>query len=137
MANPSTSISVDTGRGATILTAYTEREVKAFPIFENELESLSFLNTMTLVFFSVGSAFVSFAIGIWTNAAFADKLTPEGIVAAKYGAPLLCVLSLAAYVLGIIAMFSRSSQWAKIKAHATTKTTAPEPMRELPVRRRV
>jgi hypothetical protein len=95
--------------------------VKAYPIFESELESLSFLNTMTLVFFSVGSAMVSFAFGIWTNAAFAEKLTAEGVVASNYGAPALLIAAVICYGLGGLSLYSRRQQWLKIKAESTAR----------------
>ena len=101
---------------------YTERQVKAYPIFESELESLSFLNTMTLVFFSVGSATISFAVGIWTNATFAEKMTPEGVVASIYGAPVLLVAAAICYGLGGLALYSRRQQWSKIKTESVART---------------
>ncbi len=114
------AISTNIGRGATILTAYAERQVKAYPIFETELDSISFLNTQVLVYFSVGSALLSFAVGIWTNAAFAENLTPAGTLLARVAGPLLCVASAAAYLLGLNARRSRVSQWMKIKQESVS-----------------
>src|SRR5580704_13540876 len=86
------SISTDTSRGATIRTAYVEREVKAYAIFENEVRTISMWNTLAGVFASAGAASLSFAIGIWTSAAFvAEKLPPEGAVLSRFAAPAFCI----------------------------------------------
>lgn len=102
-----------------------KREVRAYPIFETELNSIAFLNTVSIVFFSVGSAFISFAIGIWTNAAFAERLTPEGVVLSKIGGPALCIAAALCYGLAIWALVTRRSEWQKIKDASKSGVGAP------------
>ena len=112
------------GSGATILTSYTERKVQAFPIFETELESLSFLNGLVLAFSSVASALLAFAVGIWTNAAFAERVTPEGAIMANIVAPGLCCLALISYGLAFWAYKRRSSTWQKVKNQSSSRIEA-------------
>jgi hypothetical protein len=126
LAPEAPSLSTDIERGATILTAYAKREMKAYPIFETELDSIAFLNTLSLVFFSAGSALLSFAIGIWTNAAFSERLTPEAAVLSKAGAPALIVAAIVCYVLGERARRSRETEWGKIKGKSLSGIGASE-----------
>jgi hypothetical protein len=70
---------------------------------------------LTIVFSSLGSGLLSFAIGIWTNAGFAEKFTPEGAILAKFAAPALCVIALIVFCLAFWASRSRNSTWNKIK----------------------
>jgi hypothetical protein len=123
MANPDdftgitdTGISTDSTRGATIRTAYAEREVKAYAIFENEVQTLTMWNTLAGIFMSLGAACLSFAVGIWTNAAFAEKLTPEGVIFSKFVAPTFCLLTLVSWGIAIWAVYSRSRTWEDVKA---------------------
>lgn len=115
-AEPNPPISTEVPRGATISTAYAERQVKAYAVLESEIKTISFFNTLATVAFSVGAAFISTAAGIWTNAAFVtDKiLPPEGAILAKFVGPTLCVLALIAFALGGWAIHSRRSVWAAI-----------------------
>lgn len=111
-----TGISTETPRGATIFTAYGAREVKAYPVLDSEIDSIAHFNTLTLVFSSLGSALLSFAIGIWTNAGFAEKFTPEGTILTKFGAPALCFVALVSFVLAWWARRARNSTWQNIKS---------------------
>jgi hypothetical protein len=90
--------------------------VRAYAVFESEIRTISFFNTLATVAFSVGAAFVSIAAGIWTNASFvgSNPLPPEGAVLAKFVAPTLCGLALIAFSLGGWAIYSRRSVWTAI-----------------------
>jgi hypothetical protein len=108
--------------GAFIKTAYLEREVKAYAVFETEVEALSSFNAQTTVYFSVASSLLAFAIGIWTTALFTDKLSPEASVACRIVGPLLIVLSLIGFWLAISSSKKRQSTIATIKAQSVSKT---------------
>jgi hypothetical protein len=105
----------DIPKGATISAAYGKREVKTYPVLENEFDNLSSLNTLAIVFFSVGSFLLSAAIGVWVNAVFNVQLTPAGEVASKWVAPGVLVLSVVFYALGLWANHRGASTWQKIK----------------------
>lgn len=124
MPNPKVVVGTDaafstqTTRGATIRTAYAEREVKAYAIFENEVQTLTMWNTLAGISTALGTAALSFAVGIWTNAAFAEKLTPEGIVVSKFVAPALCIVAAVGYGLAIWAIKSRGKTWNAVKTES-------------------
>jgi hypothetical protein len=115
---PSPSISVESPRGATIRTAYVEREVKAYAVFEHEVRTISLWNTLAGVFSAIGAAFLSFAIGIWTNASFAEKLTAEGIVMSHFVAPALCVFAAVSWIIAGWAIYSRARTWTAIRSES-------------------
>lgn len=105
----------DNPSGATIVTAYARRRVSAYPVFENEIRSISTFNSLSIVCFSIMSAFVSFAVGIWVNAFFVENPPPEGRVLSHLGAPACCVVAAIAGGLGIWAIRSRSNAWKDIR----------------------
>jgi hypothetical protein len=112
------AISIESPRGATIRTAYVEREVKAYAIFEHEVRSISMWNTLAGVFTSVGAAALSYATGIWTNASFAEKLTAEGTVMSHFVAPTLCVIAIVCWFVAGWAIVSRAKTWNAIRAES-------------------
>jgi hypothetical protein len=112
------------GRGATITTAYVERQVKAYAVFETEVEALSSLNAQTTVFFSIAWSLLSFAVGIWTTAIFTDNLSPKALVASQMGAPLLVVLACVFFWLARSSGAKRLATIASIKQQSTSETRA-------------
>lgn len=106
--------------GATMQAQYMARTMKCYPVHESELETLSTLNAASTVFTSIGSACLAFAVGIATNAAFAETMTPVAQVATGLGAPVLAVIALVFYGLGIGASLRRRSLWDKIKREAVS-----------------
>lgn len=90
------------------------------PVHEGELAEISFLNTLSLAFFSAGSFLLSLAIAFWSNQFFSDNLRAEGKVLATAGAAILLCLSLISFGLGITAIIRRAKQVAKIKSFGTT-----------------
>lgn len=91
----------------------------AYAVHENELEMLSYLNTQATVFLSVASALASFAFGIWTNAMFAESMTPVGELASTLAAPLLIALSLLFVWLGVFAIKRRQVTWTLVKRESS------------------
>jgi membrane protein DedA with SNARE-associated domain len=109
-------------KGATVETVYVKRQIVAYAVFETEVASISSLNAQTTVFFSIASALVSFAAGIWANALFSEKLTAAGEVAAYIGAPLLVVIAVVFAGLGYHAFKTRKSQVEDIRRQSEAKT---------------
>jgi hypothetical protein len=107
--------------GAFIKTAYLEREVRAYAVFETEVEALSSFNAQTTVYFSVASSLLAFAIGIWTTAAFTEKMSPEATVACRVVGPLLVVLSILGFWLAMRSSERRQSTIATIRAQSLSK----------------
>jgi hypothetical protein len=109
-------------QGATINTTYVEREMKAFAVFEAEMQALASLNTQATIFFSVASGLLSFAVGIWTNAAFYERLSAAGLIATGYLAPLLLLLAAVFYALAIYASVKRTKTLRTIREQSRSQT---------------
>lgn len=101
-------------RGATIQTAYVGREVKVYGVIESELQSMSMFNTLSTTFFSLSSGSVFCAIGIWANAAFAEKLTPAGEILSTFVARGLVGLAIVFAGLALWARYKRGATWQAI-----------------------
>lgn len=108
--------------GATIKTVYVERQVKAYAFLETEVDTLSYLNMQATIFYSVGAGLFSLALGIWTGALFADTLTPEGMIASKFVAPLLCILAAVFLKLARGAMQKRQKTITEVGKESVSKT---------------
>jgi hypothetical protein len=109
----------DNPSGATIVTAYAKRRLRAYPILDSEVKSLSMFNTLSAVCFSVMSAFISFAIGIWVNALFVADPPAEGKILSHVAAPACCLFAAIAAGLGIWAIWSRTSTWRDIRRESS------------------
>jgi hypothetical protein len=99
--------------------------MKAFAIFEVEMDSLSSLNSQAMAFFSLGSAFFSYAFAIWANASFATALTPTGELAKKFAAPALLVISIVFLLLANSARVKRKRTIEEIKGKSKSETKLP------------
>lgn len=109
----------DNPAGALIVTAYAKRNLRAYPVLASELKNLSMLNTLSTISFSSMGAFISFAVGIKTNAFFVERPPPEGIILSNVVAPASLVLAVIAFVLGIWAIRSKSSTWSDIRQESS------------------
>jgi hypothetical protein len=86
-----------------------------YALHEHEIQTISMMNTQATVFFSAGSGFVSFGLGIIVNALFQTNLTPSGEVLFKIGAPLVVLCSMLFFGLGFWAIHKRNNTFAQIK----------------------
>jgi hypothetical protein len=109
-------------RGATITTVYVTRQVKAFAVYEAEIESLSSLNAQATAFLSLGAAFLSYAVGIWTNASFATQLTPAGELANSAVAPGFVLVAGVFFWLAWNAWLKRQRTLADIRGQSRSET---------------
>jgi hypothetical protein len=85
--------------GSLVENLYVKRTVTVLAVHDHEVEDISFMNTLSTACFSLASAFVAFAVGILTNAAFVEKVTPAGRAAMLVGVPL-CVFSAIVFICG-------------------------------------
>lgn len=109
---------------------YMGRTMKCYPVHETEMDGLAEANGDATAHFAFASACLAFAIGIWTNAAFSEKLTPAGELATTLAAPFLLVMAVFFGVLGLRASSRRDKLWMKIKREAVTlqaSASAPVP----------
>jgi hypothetical protein len=116
---PATSTEI--ARGATLTTAYASREVKVLAVLDTEVQQISMFNTLATAFVSAGTASVSIAIGIWVNGAFAERLTPEGTVLSRFGAPALFIVGLFFYLLASWIYRTRKSTLDMIRTESKPK----------------
>ena len=100
--------------GARIETAYVGREVRVYGVLQSELNTITMFNTLSTVFFSVGSFLLALGLGFLANAAFAERWPPEGAILAKVGSPLLCLVALICYLIAGWAVRSKRSAWQSI-----------------------
>src|SRR5258708_586066 len=90
MPNTTPDISPDgVPQGATMRPVYMGRVVNTYPVSDFELERISSLNAQVTTRCSVASLLVGLAANFLTNAIFSTSLTPAGILATYYIAPLL------------------------------------------------
>jgi len=101
--------------GAVIKSIYAERQVKVYAVHESEVQTIGWFNSQASALIGLGSALLTYGIGILTNAAFAEKLTPIGEAASLLFAPILIGMSLLAFVGAALAIRRRSSVWSGIK----------------------
>jgi hypothetical protein len=109
----------DNPSGATIVTAYAKRRLRAYSILDSEVKNLSMFNTLSAVCFSVMSAFISFAVGIWVNSLFVENPPAEGKILSHVAAPASCVFAVIAFCLGIWAIWTRTSTWRDIRRESS------------------
>jgi hypothetical protein len=91
-----------------------------YPVAEHELESIYIMNMLTTVLLTVGVGLISIGIGIIANFAFADKVTPEGNVLAKFGVPVLILLGIVCISFCKWTHGKRNAIWTKIKSESAT-----------------
>ena len=83
---------------------------------ENELNQISHLNTLSTIFFSVGSALISIAIGVWVDAAFqTEPISATAEVLKSVVLPIIVVLGVLCYAGGIWQICARKSMLNTIK----------------------
>ncbi|TPM39361.1 hypothetical protein FJ951_27010 [Mesorhizobium sp. B2-2-3] len=87
-------------------------------IHEHEVHQISFMNGLSSLFFSIGSGLLSFAVGLWANAAFQNGSSPEGRVLTSVGAPVALLFAVVAFGVGILAVKKRGSLLATIEAQS-------------------
>jgi hypothetical protein len=112
MAGPTTG---DVPSGATMQPRYMGRIMNTYPVSEPEMNNISSLSAQVSVRFSLASLAFGLGASIWTNAVFYSELTPAGVLATKYVAPGVLIISTLFVVGGIWSMVRRHNAWEQIK----------------------
>lgn len=102
----------EAGQGSYVQPIYVERKITYYALPENELNSISLMNTLALVFFSVGSFLASLGFGIQIDAAFQKDMTPEAKLLQEVGAPILWSL---AAVFGAVGGWAVKQRYGMLK----------------------
>lgn len=109
-------------RGSYVSTTHTERRMKAFEIFETEMDTLSAFNGIATLFFSLGWGCITCAIGIiinwiidWVKTA---TVMPVGIIVVICS--LCAFVSILCFLVGAYYLYKKNSQINKIKEESKT-----------------
>jgi hypothetical protein len=105
----------DVPSGATMQPRYMGRIMNTYPVSEPEMKNISTLSGQVTTRFSFASLLFGLGASIWTNAVFYTEFTPAGVLAAKYLAPVLVVISGLLFIGGIWSIVSRKNAWEEIK----------------------
>ena len=105
----------DSMAGAHLSVDHGGRAVKAYPVTESELRTMTFINSFAGVAFGVGGFFLGLFVEIFIDASFSDKLSIEAALLLKFGPWIFGILSAASFVAGVLAVVFRSSTWKDIK----------------------
>lgn len=112
---------VDVASGSIVVNDYVKRSVRVLAIHEHEVEQISFMNGISSLCFSIGAGLLSFAAGLWVNAAFQNELSPEGRVLTTIGAPTAVLFAAVAFILAFVALAKRGSMLTTIKSQSTSQ----------------
>jgi hypothetical protein len=107
-------------RGSTILTTHTVRQMKAFEIYENEMESLSLLNWITTLFGALGTGLISFAIGQVVDLVKNQNMNNSPKETISIVCCICVILAVVCYIIAGISFWKGKSQLNKIKSQCKT-----------------
>lgn len=111
------NISTKSAPGAQLYIQPQGRYMKSYAVTESDLKHVALMNTLGGVFCSVGSFWLAFAVGIYTQAAFQPReaTAPQGLLLADLGVWVLVGLAVLFYWAGWKALQTRNSTWQQIK----------------------
>lgn len=123
-------------QGSRIESGHTVRKMREFVIFEQELDQIGLLNTLSSATFSAASGLFLFVIGLIANAVIQgwSSLPVDAIVLLKLGVPAGVILGLILAVVGYILWRRKGSILATIKEQAVDieqSTSPPFPRRQV------
>lgn len=95
--------------GSTVDSVYGKRTMRVYPIYEQEMNTLSHFNTIALIFFSIGSFFLSPLLEIiLSNSISLESGNKSSLV-------IMILVAIAFYIGGSVCLFSRHNLIKKIK----------------------
>jgi len=107
----------DAGR-RLVLPVVAERRMNMYPATENELESLSFINSLSIACFSVGAFLLSWPISIWIELwVSTPSQEQEGVFLFKV-ALFLLIVSIVFFGFGIYSIKKRRTIIETIKGES-------------------
>ena len=119
--------------GAIIQTSYDRRDMKAYPIYEHELRTLTLTNLLVGLFASVGSVFFGFAVSLVVDWIIQGKLTDKGTLLLQIGAPTTAIAALVFFAASYLVYQRRESLIDVIqKESAPIVQSTPETLDEEP-----
>lgn len=118
------SVSYGSQTGSQLYMLHATRVMKVYPIVESELSTITIMNVLSALGFSIGGIFVGIAINVWINASFYKELVPEAQVMVYWGAPISLVLGLFFFAVSVLAVAFRSSTWRAVRRSASMEPTS-------------
>ncbi|GEM_PF-2269104 len=107
--------------GAFVRPVTTVRDMKCYPLNENEMQSITLLNTATSLFGSLSLTFILLAIGLKIDAILEGILTEEAKLLAQYGFWVFLFLSVICLVIALITWKCRKSTLQRIIGETEVK----------------
>lgn len=121
MDNDQGQLSTEPSGNSFYQPVQTSRTVKVYNVTESELSSISLMNTLTIVFFSVGSGSLSIATTILLDLLMVSgSPAQEPSIAVLWISRTAIILSLIFYALGGLTWFKRHSEFNRIKSETNT-----------------
>lgn len=114
--NPEGQPEISTGPNPQLIRVLqTGRNVKAYGVTESEIEQLAMFNTLTTIFFSVGTGVLIFGVGLFVDWIMGGMPSNYGEVLAKVGGSICVIAGVVSYIVGIIFSRQRKSTIQRIK----------------------
>jgi hypothetical protein len=115
----------DVPSGAIMQPRYMGRVMNTYPVSEPEMNNISSLSAQVTVRFSLASLAFGLGASIWVNAVFYTELTPAGVLATKYVAPVVLVIAGLLVIGGIWSIMLRKNAWEQIKKESLPVVSVP------------
>jgi hypothetical protein len=103
--------------GALLPVIYGSQAMKAYPVTEVQLTSVSLINSIAGVAFTLFGFFIGLTLEIYISSSFYQTLPPEAAVLVKFGGSVTAALAFVCLIFGIVSVCIRSSTWHKIKSN--------------------
>ena len=112
-------ISIEDAGRRLVLPAVAARRMNMYPTSDNELENLSFINSLSITSFSIGSFLLSWPITIWINLHL-STVTPGVEALFSKIAWILLILSIVCFGFGLYSLKKRKTIIENIKNESIT-----------------
>ena len=121
-ANPpdieQTNVEFVEAQASPVVLLFARREMTIYALNESEVRSISFMNTLAMAFFSLASACLTFALGVWVEGAFQENLSAEATVLNAMAPPICAVGTIVFAGLGIWALMHRGSMLKTVRSES-------------------
>jgi hypothetical protein len=104
---------------------YMGRIMNTYPVSESEMTNISSLSAQVAVRFSMASLLFGLGASIWINAVFYSELTPAGVLATKYVAPLTMAMAALSVIGGVWSIMLRKNAWEQIRKESLPVVSVP------------
>jgi hypothetical protein len=105
--------------GSTVRSLYVERTMVLYGLYDHEIESLSFMTALAMMFFSAGSFFLSTGITFRLGGEFSlGKMTPLGEFVYSYGCFAALAVSIFFFVAGVLSLRKRGDTLKAVRENA-------------------